>query len=64
MQHDVKATAAARRETASRMDSTLQAFKDMTPAEIDAWLQTHVTKIEEARSLLAKMLYVMAKLIP
>lgn len=42
----------------------LQALKGMTPAQIDTWMAANVTTLAQARTLMGKMLYVIARLIP
>lgn len=64
MRLDYKASAGEWRERSQRTDVVLQALKDMSPSEIDAWLTDHITTLAQARGLIGKMLYVLVQLIP
>lgn len=64
MRLDIRASVEQHREAAARADVDLQTLKDASPAQIDTWLTNHVTTLGQARTLIGKMLYVLARMIP
>jgi uncharacterized MAPEG superfamily protein len=64
MRHDTRASVEELREAAARADEALQTLKDASPQQINTWISNHVTTLGEARALIAKMLYIIARLIP
>lgn len=64
MRLDYRANAKDLQEQAERTDAVLQALKGLTPKQIDAWMTTNITTLAQARTLIAKMLYVLAHFIP
>lgn len=64
MRLDVRASVEQLREAAARADVDLQTLKDASPAQIETWMANHVTTLAQARALIGKMLYVLARMIP